>query len=284
MLKLLLLVVMVVTSTWSKASEDFEKLPKAWPCPEENPPEACICIIDDIDTTLSLDCSAATSNDALAQYFQKDFPIEIFKELFIRPTTPAIALDTLHSTTFGVLQFTNVEISNTNIRVIEDEAFAYSHSLMQKLFLQDNQLETFPYETLKLYTELGELDLSNNQLALLPDLESSTISILRLNGNTGLTIGQTTFAGCLALEELYLSQMGLTAVIDNFLVQMNNIRFIDLSMNLLSGELPENTINPTFGTLQTVLLRDNGLTNVHHYAITSKPINQLLHLLVYITF
>lgn len=290
LLPLLVVVVttLLVTGTWSsppvwdQATEDLQQLPKEWPCPDETPSEACICIVDDIDTSISLDCSAATSNAHLAQYFLKLFPITTFKKLLINPVEPATELDTLSGTTFGPVSFKSVEITNTYLRVIEDQAFGNSQDI-EIMLLPNNQIESVQFANLGLYNVLRELDLSDNVLLNLPDLASTSIKILRLNGNTGLNILETTFPGCVALEELHLQRMKLSGVAPNFLDDLTKLIFLDLSLNELSGALPSNTINPPLGSLTTILLRDNQLTNIETSAITSKSINYL-HTLIYSSF
>ncbi|XP_071532408.1 oplophorus-luciferin 2-monooxygenase non-catalytic subunit-like [Panulirus ornatus] len=277
---LLLLVALVSGSRCSPASDNSPKEHRSnWPCPVDVEIRPCVCTTD-ADFNLYMDCSDVTSVDQLATVFSQDLPFPDFRTLTIIPASPFSPLDALPAGVFGIATFQHVVISGTYISTVEEETFVNSHETLLSLDLSNNQLSSFPFETIPLFTHLWKFTLANNYLIDLagefPDIVSNSIRTLSLAGNRGLTLTETTFSQLKILEELYLQDMGMSTIPSNVFSQLNHVHTLDLSSNDFSGELIENFINPPVHTLRTINLRNNKIRGIHPTAITGVDRNAVI--------
>ncbi|KAG0729030.1 Oplophorus-luciferin 2-monooxygenase non-catalytic subunit [Chionoecetes opilio] len=240
------------------------------PCPVASSIYPCLCSDVYIGGKLymDLDCSAATSNAVLANAFSGTFPFKKFTNLTIHPTVAHPALISLDGGVFGDVYFQNILVGNTDIRTVNEEALAPSHDSLILLDISDNRIESFPFEALLAFQHLRILDLSYNKLAALPNLETNSLIVLDLSGNLALTFSQDTFSGSPRLEEIYLTNMGLTAFPPNVFSSLNLLEVIDLSHNRLSGKLDQGSIRVPLDSLMDLRLNNNELSQIDPTAIT----------------
>lgn len=243
--------------------------PKAFPCPETLAIYPCTCSVGSSGEP-DMDCSGVLSNAELQSAFQASFPYKLFDNLIIQPAIGNPGLTDIKSYVFGEVSFKHVTISNTYIRTIEEEAFTPSHDTLIKLDVSNNEIGTFPYETMGLYIHLRILNLSNNRLSSLPNLESPSLLSLDLSQNVGLTLTEDTFVGLVELEALYLSQMGIASPPPNLFSTLTFIKILDLSDNDLTGLLEQGVIRVPLDSLEELMLNDNAITQIHSSAITGK--------------
>ncbi|XP_071532410.1 oplophorus-luciferin 2-monooxygenase non-catalytic subunit-like [Panulirus ornatus] len=264
---LLLLVALVSGSRCSPASDNSPKEHRSnWPCPVDVEIRPCVCTTD-ADFNLYMDCSEVTSADQLATVFSQDFPFPDFQILTIIQLSPFSPLDALPAGVFGIATFQHVVISGTYISTVEEETFSNSHETLLTLDLSNNQLSSFPFESIPLFTHLWKFTLANNYLIDFPNIVSDSIRSLSLAQNTGLSLTETAFNQVRLLEELYLEEMQLGSVPPNMLSHLNHIHTVELSYNGLTGELIENLINPPVRSLRKLHLHNNQIRGIHPLAI-----------------
>ncbi|XP_050705564.1 oplophorus-luciferin 2-monooxygenase non-catalytic subunit-like [Eriocheir sinensis] len=239
-----------------------------WPCPLDSAIAPCVCIADSYD--LIMDCSDVTSTDRLEEVFQTHFAFSDFKRLIINPTFPSNSLVILTDGIFGSVNFEEIDITNTFIQTVEEEVLVNSHITLWRLNMGGNEINSFPFETLDLFTKLLELDLSYNKLSgPMKDIETEGLISLDLSGNTGLTLTQTAFTGTPYLEQLRLNNMGLgDTTPPNVFLPLTYLRTLYLENNGISGTLIEDFINPELKPLTSVYLDGNSLSQIHPLSVT----------------
>lgn len=243
--------------------------PKAFPCPDDINIFPCTCTVGTSGEP-DLDCSAVQSNLELENAFQATFPYSEFNNLIIQPASGHPGLTDIKSYVFGEVSFKHVTITNTYIRTIEEEAFTPSHDTLIILDVSNNEIDSFPYESIVSYIHLRILNLSNNRLSSLPNLESPSLLSLDLSQNVGLTLTEGTFTGLVELEALYLNRMDIASPPPNLFSTLTYIKILDLSYNNLAGILEQGVVRVPLDSLEELMLNDNDLTQIHSSAITGR--------------
>ena len=155
---------------------------KAWevapvfPCPEAADIAPCICYIDG-SNRLNMDCSNITSNEELNSVFLGDIPSTEFYRFKIYDNT---FITQLQGSCFGNVTFERIEIVNTNINYVSPHALNKSASTLSCIHIHGGTLthSAFPFNDLDKYTNIDELDLDYQDLAVIPLMSSNTLTIL----------------------------------------------------------------------------------------------------------
>ncbi|TOF89014.1 hypothetical protein CGJ15_24720 [Vibrio parahaemolyticus] len=258
-------VVLGVVVTPVITSEDPISQPRDWPCPDANDFYPCLCIYDELDHTLSIDCSLVETNEELAQAFENVvFPFTYLKEFKLeQDANPNVSLDTVGLNTFQDLTFERIIISGTKIEIIFEEDFYGSHETLTYLNLQNNKIKHFPFISVQLYPSLQTLILDDNQIPSLPEIQSDSLEILSINGNGGIQLDD--FLGPPALQEIYLARNQIELLQVNFFWNLQNLTLVDLQRNEISI-LDEYTIASQSNALASINLDHNKISSIRHDA------------------
>lgn len=227
-----------------------------FPCPDESEFLPCVCEVD-VEGRMAADCSAAANDEELANAFTVTQSFLSYKSLTISPLEPT-DLNTLTIDTFGGVGFETIEIIGTNLKVIEDGAFASSEPYLTTLQLQENAIEDFPFESLPKFEQLTNLNLRNNTIGTVQNLESNSLVTLNLNNNPTLDISLGLFGSAPLLETLDLRNCGIDDLPTDMFLSLERIATINLSSNQIT-QLRENAIGIPQATLVSLDLSDNQL-------------------------
>lgn len=164
--------------------------------------------------------------------YTKAKPVDL---LYVNNST----IERLEADVFVNLRLHNVQLSNCNIKTIEEGAFRGQEKYLKNLNLQENLLKTIPDRALKPLVMLNLLDLSKNHIEEINEdafngLEK--LSTLKLSDNN-ITLAKTAFRGI----EATLKNLNLRGTkqkrVPEAIRFMKSLAFLDLSQNGIR-ELP----------------------------------------------
>lgn len=148
-------------------------------------------------------------------------------------------IEKLESNVFANLNLHNVQLSNCQIKTIEDLAFKGQEKHLKNLNLQDNLLEAVPQKALRPLSLLNLLDLSKNRIAHVPNNSFyglTKLSTLKL-GDNNVTMAPGAFRGI----EQSLKNLNLKGTkqkrVPECVRGLKVLAFLDLSQNGIR-ELP----------------------------------------------
>lgn len=148
-------------------------------------------------------------------------------------------IDKLENNVFVNLNLHNVQLSNCQIKVIEDGAFKGQEKHLKNLNIQDNLLEAVPQRALRILTILNLLDLSKNRITHISDnafLGLTKLATLKINDNN-VTLASGAFRGL----EQSLKNLNLKGTkqkrVPECVRGLKTLAFLDLSQNGIR-ELP----------------------------------------------
>ncbi|XP_050705657.1 oplophorus-luciferin 2-monooxygenase non-catalytic subunit-like isoform X7 [Eriocheir sinensis] len=248
-----------------------------WPCPDDGAIYPCICTAS-ASYEITMDCSNVDSSESLRKIFETPFAFNDFKRLIIDPLSPVSTLYDLPAGVFGPVSFEEIDVTNTLIETVDEEAIVNSHNTLVRLNMRGNKINKFPFETLDLYVELIELDLANNQISgVMPDIVTEALTTLDLSGNTGITLTETVFIGSLKLQVLRLNNMALgDTTPPNVFYTLSNLRTLYLQNNGIPGTLIEDFISTLSQPLTAVYLDGNSLSQIHPLSVTGLSDNGII--------
>ncbi|XP_050705666.1 oplophorus-luciferin 2-monooxygenase non-catalytic subunit-like isoform X2 [Eriocheir sinensis] len=225
-----------------------------------------------------MDCSNVEDSTRLTEIFQTPFAFNDFERLIIDPLTPVSTLYDLPAGVFGPVSFKEIDVMNTLIETVEEEAIVNSHNTLVRLNMRGNKIREFPFETLDLYVWLKELNLANNQLlGVMPDIVTEALTTLDLSGNTGFILTETVFTGSPHLEVLRLNNMALgDTTPPNVFLDLSNLKTLYLQNNDIPGTLIEDFINTLSQPLLAVYLDGNSLSQIHPLSVTGLSDNGII--------
>lgn len=164
--------------------------------------------------------------------FARSTPIDL---LYINNST----IEKLENNVFANLNLHNVQLSNCQIKAIEDGAFKGQEKHLKNLNMQDNLLEAIPQRALRILSILNLLDLSKNRITHVGDnsfLGVSKLATLKLNDNN-VTLASGAFRGL----EQSLKNLNLKGTkqkrVPECVRGLKTLAFLDLSQNGIR-ELP----------------------------------------------
>ncbi|XP_047496215.1 oplophorus-luciferin 2-monooxygenase non-catalytic subunit-like [Penaeus chinensis] len=238
-----------------------------WPCPSAVDIDPCVCESDEY-YNLAIDCSNAIDEMELFRVFEAAFPFEDILELTIiqDPLDPNRNIRMLQEKVFGPITFERIRITGTKMAEVHEEAFVKSHDFLTYLNLADNQLRSFPFETLVSYSKLDTLLFDNNNFTNLYSIESTSLHTLSVSGNHRLLFDLDVFTKAPALTAIYMANIDLDELPPNLFSTLENIKTISLEDNYLKA-LPEFAFNPVKNTMTQLILNGNLLNNIYHDSI-----------------
>ncbi|XP_045608677.2 oplophorus-luciferin 2-monooxygenase non-catalytic subunit [Procambarus clarkii] len=256
-----------VTSSLVNPVQDSNPQPREWPCPDETDFLPCTCTSNQ-NTDLKIDCSAVTSNIELTRAFSVIFPFTDFVELRIvqDPYDPDYNLNALDPFVFAGLSFKAVIIQGTKLSEVQDSVFEDSQHFLTYLNLAKNELYSFPFDTLELYTKLSSLVLDDNNLPELPDLFSPTLLSLSINGNVNLYFSSDVFKNAPRLQTISLARNNLDTLPPHVFHPLDNITIINLEGNGLTF-LEEATFDSPRDTVTQIILDNNMIDSIDNTSV-----------------
>ncbi|XP_050519780.1 leucine-rich repeat-containing protein let-4-like isoform X2 [Daktulosphaira vitifoliae] len=155
-------------------------------------------------------------------------------------------------------------VSSGEIKSVSESAFIGLASPLQALGLPNNQLERVPSAALAILNGLERLDLSHNRLHTIHNNSfkgSPNLTFLDLSNNSIHYISQDAFVNLPFLKVLRLQNNMLSSASTSHLQGLRSLLELDLSSNLLVGQLGPNTL-PRLPHLQILSLAHNQLSSV----------------------
>ena len=138
---------------------------------------------------------------------------------------------------------TELDFSNKNIKLIEENAFVNFSKNLKQLLIANNSLLNLPNHFGNL-TQLTKLDVSFNSLQILNQAnfnEFTSLKFLYLNNNRIKSLDANSFARLTNLIELYLNENLITQLIVDLFSPLSNLIYLNLSMNSLNSLDNKNT-------------------------------------------
>jgi Leucine-rich repeat (LRR) protein len=194
---------------------------------------SCICAYN-LGQQLSVQCDMVDFPQLIKAMdkFGRTVPIDL---LYVNNST----VKSIGNNAFKNLRLTNLQLSGCRIRTISPSAFEGLQSTLKNLYLQDNELEDVPVESIRILRNLTSLDLSKNRITRVPDnafVTLNNLATLKLSDNN-LTIGEEAFNGLEnSLKNLNLKgakQKRIPAAVRG----LRTLAFLDMAQNGLR-ELP----------------------------------------------
>ncbi|KAG7161804.1 oplophorus-luciferin 2-monooxygenase non-catalytic subunit-like [Homarus americanus] len=201
------------------------------PCPRPEDISPCMCVYDEDDYQMDLDCSNVKNSTLLFEIFNfYPFPFKHFRKLTIYDNP---SLYFLLDNVFGDIQFEEIIITRGVLQNVSDYALVNSYSTLRILDLSDNQIKSFPFQEVSNFTLLETLDLSSNNLTSLTPLTSGSLKTLSLNHNFLSRMSADTLVGLSSLEEVHLAHVCLNYLPADTFANLKNLRKIILINNIL---------------------------------------------------
>jgi len=227
-----------------------------FPCPEAVDILPCHCTADGAD--IDMDCSNIQVVDQIENAFMADMPFTAFRKLTIARDLEehAVPIEVLTDRIFGEASFREVVISNTYLSDVESSVFEKSFNTLEKLTISFSLLDRYSFATLNLFTQLTEIDFSNNRLSFVSDLISSTLEIVDLSYNGGFFYSPEVFIGAPALREIYLRNIDMHELGPLMFQAQGHLDLLDLRGNFLHM-LPTDGLWFPNNTVHHILLDDN---------------------------
>ena len=193
--------IITIVSLKVKTSEVF--------CP--NPDDFSPCLCD--ETTLVIDCSEATHQNEISRAFSNSafgsIHFHDFNILFNDNITE------LTQELFHGITFRTVNITRTQVQLVETSFFSGQYSSLLHLELTHNQINDFPFACLSNFKHLSELNLNYNAIPELPPLPDNSLMTFYIAFNELVEVGPNLF---------YHSPRLLNVVLLG-----NHIKFVDSS-------------------------------------------------------
>ncbi|KAG7164083.1 Oplophorus-luciferin 2-monooxygenase non-catalytic subunit-like 11 [Homarus americanus] len=271
LLKFVVVCVVVGVVTPALTVSGVQQMPKEWPCPIKSDIYPCICSYNQ-SYDLFMDCSAVENNDELEIAFREsEFPFLKYKEFKIvhDPNDEKNMLTNIGPDTLRELSFERIIITGTKLNEIADEAFHHSHDTLLSMDLSNNDLNSFPLESINEYSKLKIFKLDDNKFPELPEIPSDSLEVFSISGNPNLNIFQNAFQQAPLLREIYLARLQLKVLEPGLFLNLTHLAILDIHRNKLES-LDEYSVATKEVSLQFVNVDDNLLTGIRHDAIHGK--------------
>lgn len=250
--------------------------PKEWPCPSDAEFVPCLCWEDE-ELHLHADCSLAKNDEELQNAFQANFPFNDFIELIIdQSDCTDCHLNILQQSTFGDINFVDVIIGSTSITTVGNSAFQNSENTLINLNLKGNNISSFNFEVLNIFTSLNLLNLDSNNLGdgfPVNPITSNSLEYLYLSNNPDIQFTYQLVSNCPLLLTLEIKNaavskvpMQITGDVGMF-VGLRNILRVDFSHNNIFS-MEKLVVQADDKTLQYVSFAHNNISEIHSKFIT----------------
>ncbi|CAL4108248.1 unnamed protein product [Meganyctiphanes norvegica] len=181
------------------------------PCPDAEDIAPCVCTYDTVSNAMDLNCSAVENEEQLKQIFKADFPFKNFRKFHIEHNNN---LKVLEAGVFNGISFEEIQISFTDLEVVELQALDSCYETTTELYLYYNKITSFPFDELSQFSKLRDFDISNNLLSVIPADAFhglTALEYLDIGANNADIVG--TFQDLPNLLRIYLDSNNITTTI-----------------------------------------------------------------------
>jgi len=231
-------------------------------CPD--PQDILPCVCSAYGANMDMDCSQVENEDQLARVFSANFPFTDFRMLTIESNSN---LKVLREGDLGVASFTWISIRNGKLEEVQTNALSQSYSTVTRIDFGYNEISTFPFEELPLFTSLSVLSLYNNKLGYFPKLRSDTITSLNLGNNLMNRIPYYAVQGLPKLQTFYGYGNNVELILAGTFSGLPDLYYVYVSNNNLS-HIPEGAIKLSSSRTTFVSLSNNNISRIEVGAIT----------------
>ncbi|XP_068221563.1 oplophorus-luciferin 2-monooxygenase non-catalytic subunit-like [Palaemon carinicauda] len=197
---------------------------KICPAPEDIFP--CTCKEFAYPTT-ELTCSDVTSNDQLANIFNKEFRASDFGRLKIENNKH---LTTIRPGDLGKASFQEIWITAGILEQVEPLAFAESYETATKIMVFSNHIVSFPFEELPNFIKLESLGVDFNHLTSFPVLQSSSLRFISFQTNDiEGPLPANAFQQLPNISEIDVRGLNLKAILPGTFVGLSRLRYLDVA-------------------------------------------------------
>ena len=170
-------------------------------CPDADVVAPCECTAY-FDGTSLLDCSRALSGGHLQELLANaSSAVQAYTKLRIRKNYDIWELT---DATFGSVSFEEIQIEDTSLRSVSQNALAASKDRLRMINMNKNAISLFPFEEMENFSQLFHLSLYKNHINTVPNIKSSSITVLNLSGNRISSIAPDTLQDLPILQNCYL--------------------------------------------------------------------------------
>ncbi|CAL4237694.1 unnamed protein product [Meganyctiphanes norvegica] len=134
------------------------------PCPNAEDIAPCVCTYDSEDTTMSLNCSAVESEDQLRQIFKSYFPFKNYRSFYIKNNNN---IKVLESGVFNGISFERIDITYSNLEVIELHALDCCYETASEINVEVNRITSFPFHELSIFSKLSNFNIGYNSVSII---------------------------------------------------------------------------------------------------------------------
>ncbi|CAL4109546.1 unnamed protein product [Meganyctiphanes norvegica] len=204
------------------------------PCPNAEDIAPCVCTYVSEDNVMDLDCSAVESEDQLKQIFKSYFPFKNFNSFYIQNNTN---IKLLEAGVFNGISFERIDITYTNLEVIELQALDSCYETAWYIYVYNNRITSFPFHELSNFTKLSYIGIICNPLSMIPADAFNGLTVLEhlfLQGNYANIVGTFKDLPNLSLIDLGYNNLSITnnTIPTNFIkTGSSDLRYIELFNN-----------------------------------------------------
>ncbi|XP_063605712.1 oplophorus-luciferin 2-monooxygenase non-catalytic subunit-like [Penaeus indicus] len=263
--RLLALLALALGSVAVSEAEDRAKNAelRSLPCPDPQDISPCVCTVD-LQHSMDIDCSQVESEDQLAQAFSSYIPFPHFHALYISGNQH---LKILRNGDLGPASFERIYITGGVLEEVQDEALSQSYPTASHIDFQANNVSTFPFHELPLFTSLVYLQLRSNSFESFPVLNSDTLQEIVLNGNLFGEIPLDGFRGVKNLYHISVSGNDVEILRPGTFTNLPHLRYLSLENNQIT-DIPAGTIEFSGGGGSSLLLQNNNIKSIATGSIT----------------
>ncbi|CAL4172708.1 unnamed protein product [Meganyctiphanes norvegica] len=234
-------------------------------CPDKGDISPCLCLYDEKQDTLTMDCSAVTSEDELERVFTADFPSKHFEMFFMEMNN---YVKVLRNNVFNQVTFVKYWVYYGVLESIEDEALeGNDEDYVTDLEFHDNNIQVFNFQSLDNFGSLRYIGFNHNSLTTWQPMESPDLKILELGFNPFGDLPANALQNLPALEWIHLEKCGLTYLNGGTFSNLNHLVHVDLYGNQLR-KIFSNTFNSISPNFTGIYLHDNLIDYVEPGAFT----------------
>ncbi|CAL4144079.1 unnamed protein product [Meganyctiphanes norvegica] len=212
-------------------TEDSKARSQDESCPAEEDIAPCVCSIIE-DNIMNMVCSDVATEDELREIFTSYFPNPHF-DMF---TTYDCPLKVLESGVFGEVTFKHISMGYGALTEVESGALDGMYDTLEELRLDDNHIESFPFEIIESFTKLQIFSIDNNweHMTVFPIIKSASINTLYLANGKFDVVPIDAFQGLPMIEELYIYSDKIPSIESGTFGNLTQLRMLDLKWNLLT--------------------------------------------------
>ncbi|XP_042893891.1 oplophorus-luciferin 2-monooxygenase non-catalytic subunit-like [Penaeus japonicus] len=258
------LVVLALASVHGGCAESSSREggPRELPCPNAEDISPCECTLYNT-YLMTMHCSDV-DNAELARVFSAHFP---FTEFWHLDTRRSERLDVLREGDLGVVSFEYIDITASGLKEVQAKALSQSYSTVKRIGLSDNQISSFPFDELPLFTSLSQLYLYSNDLDHFPQLESEYLTMVSLSFNRVSEIPVDGFKGVPNLEIFYFEGNNLRQITPGTFAGLQRLRGLYLPNNNLN-HIHQGAFETSSTSFRVLTLSSSHISSIEPNAIT----------------